>query len=211
MGFCKVMRFPLGVAIWLLTLVVVAVLVLVSFSYVDLPVAEFAREFFGGLTKLGDGLGSAVLLTLEAVALLTLALLRIARGHMSPFGKVLALALISSVCAYAINSSVLKVLYGVPAPWQSLQGAPHAFNLLKGTSESSFPSGHMMLAGGFAGVFLRVYRASVLPLTLLLLFGASLLVVGGWHYVSDVVAGTFLGVLAGLLAGEVWLEHESRR
>jgi membrane-associated phospholipid phosphatase len=34
-----------------------------------------------------------------------------------------------------------------------------------------------------------------------------LLIAGDWHFVSDVIAGTFVGVSAGILAGEVWLAH----
>jgi membrane-associated phospholipid phosphatase len=33
------------------------------------------------------------------------------------------------------------------------------------------------------------------------------LVVGDWHFISDVIAGAFLGVSAGILAGEGWLVH----
>ena len=65
----------------------------------------------------------------------------------------------------------------------------------------------MVLAGAFAGVFMRLYRTSFLPLSTLLLIAAVLLVVGDWHFVSDVIAGTFVGVSAGLLAVEVWLAH----
>jgi membrane-associated phospholipid phosphatase len=32
-------------------------------------------------------------------------------------------------------------------------------------------------------------------------------VVGDWHFISDVIAGTFLGVSAGFLAGELWSVH----
>lgn len=65
----------------------------------------------------------------------------------------------------------------------------------------------MVIAGAFAGVFLRLYRISILPLSALLLIAATLLVVGDWHFVSDVIAGAFVGISAGLLAGEVWLAH----
>ena len=34
-----------------------------------------------------------------------------------------------------------------------------------------------------------------------------LLIAGDRHFVSEVIAGTFVGVSAGLLAGEVWLAH----
>jgi len=65
----------------------------------------------------------------------------------------------------------------------------------------------MILSGAFAGVFMRLFRTSILPLSALLLIAAVLLIAGDWHFVSDVIAGTFLGVSAGLLAGEVWLAH----
>jgi uncharacterized membrane protein YoaK (UPF0700 family) len=65
----------------------------------------------------------------------------------------------------------------------------------------------MVLAGSFAAVFMRLYRISILPLSALLLVAAVLLITGDWHFVSDVIAGIFVGVSAGLLAGEVWLAH----
>jgi hypothetical protein len=59
-------------------------------------------------------------------------------------------------------------------------------------------------------VFMRLYRISVWPLSILLFIASALLVAGGWHFFSDVVAGTFLGVSAGLLAGELWVVHSAR-
>jgi hypothetical protein len=50
---------------------------------------------------------------------------------------------------------------------------------------------------------------SIRPLAILLLLAAALLVVGDWHFLSDVIAGTFLGVSAGILAGEGWLVHST--
>jgi membrane-associated phospholipid phosphatase len=200
-----------GAQIWLLSLVLVAVLAPLAFVYVDLPVARFAQVLSGHLSGLGENFGGAILLSIEGAALLVLALVRIVLGHLPRWATVFAVALLTSVCAYAINSSVLKVVFGVPPVWEVILGVHHGLDLFQGTQNSSFPSGHMMLAGGFAGVILRFYRVSVLPLSLLLAFGAALLVLGGWHFVSDVIAGTFLGVSAGLLAGEVWCEHESQQ
>ncbi|HEV2136894.1 MAG TPA: phosphatase PAP2 family protein [Terracidiphilus sp.] len=115
----------------------------------------------------------------------------------------------TSICAYAINDTTLKLFFGVPNPAAVLQGTQHVFNLLAGSSKCSFPSGHMVLAGAFAGVFMRLYRSSIWPLSALLLIAALLLVVSDWHFVSDVLAGAFVGVSAGLLAGEVWLAHST--
>jgi membrane-associated phospholipid phosphatase len=157
--------------------------------------------------RLATGFSSAVLLGVEAAVVLALVVVRITRGHLSPFREATALACLTSICAYTINDTTLKHLFGVPNPAAVLHGSRHAFNLLSGSSSSSFPSGHMALAGAFAGVFMRLYRTSVLLFSALLLLAAGLLIVGDWHFVSDVIAGTFIGVSAGLLAGEAWLAH----
>ena len=157
--------------------------------------------------SLEKGFASAVLLGIEAAVALALVFIRITRGHLSRFGEATALACLTSICAYAINDSNLKLFLGVPNPAAVLHGTRHALNLLAGSSNSSFPSGHMVLAGAFAGVFIRLYRTSILPFSALLLIAAVLLIVGDWHFVSDVIAGTFLGISAGILGGEVWLAH----
>jgi membrane-associated phospholipid phosphatase len=138
---------------------------------------------------------------------LGLILARIVRGHISRFGEVLAIACLASICTYGINSGVLKPFFGVPVPAEVMEGARHSFNFLRGSANSSFPSGHMALAGALAGVFMSLYRATVWLLSALLLLAAGLLVVGTWHFLSDVIAGTFAGVSAGILAGVAWTVH----
>ena len=56
---------------------------------------------------------------------------------------------------------------------------------------------------------MRLYRASIWPLSALLLLAAALLLVGDWHFLSDVIAGTFLSISAGVLAGEGWAAHSN--
>jgi membrane-associated phospholipid phosphatase len=195
------------VLIWLLSLLVCLLVVAVAFVRLDVPIARSVFGTLGSTEKLAKGLTSAVLLSGEAVVALTLIILRITRGHLSPLGEAAALACLTSICAYSMNDSALKFLFGVPNPAVVLHGARHAFHLLSGSSNSSFPSGHMVLSGAFAGVFMRLYRRSVLLFSALLFIGAVLLIVGDWHFLSDVIAGIFVGVSAGLLAGEVWSAH----
>jgi membrane-associated phospholipid phosphatase len=192
---------------WFLSLLICTLAVIPAFVYLDVPIAHRVYGLFGAAESLGRGLGSAVLLGIEAAVALSMVFIRITRGHMSRLGEATALACLTSICAYAIGDSTLKLFFGVPSPSAVLHGTRHAFGFLAGSSNSSFPSGHMVLAGSFAGVFMRLYRFSILPLSVLLLGGAVLLIVGDWHFVSDVIAGTFLGISAGLLAGEVWLAH----
>lgn len=202
-------RFSIAIRIWLLSLILCAVAVTLSFSQADLPIALYCSRFTGDLNIFGSGLASAVILAGEAIVVMTLVFARLIRGTISPFAEALAVACLTSICAYGVSGSVLKLFFGVPNPADVLHGSKHAFNLLKGSSDSSFPSGHMVLAAAFGGVFMRLYRASVWPLSTLLLFGAGLLIVGDWHFLSDVIAGTFLGATVGLLAGELWKVHSN--
>lgn len=201
----KTLRFP-G-RMWLLSLVICTLVVAMAFVYFDVRIAHVVYGIFGSTKYLTSGFASVILLGVEAAVALALVIVRITRGHLSPFREATAVACLTSICAYAINDGTLKHLFGVSNPVAVLGGAQHVFNFLRGSSASSFPSGHMVLAGAFAGVFMRLYRRSILPLSALLLVGAALLIVGDWHFVSDVIAGTFAGISAGLLAGEVWLVH----
>ncbi|MHB8814660.1 MAG: phosphatase PAP2 family protein [Steroidobacteraceae bacterium] len=174
---------------------------------VDVPVAHAVWRVGHHLSSLSAAFGATVILTLEAAVVLGLIVARLTRGHISRFAETLGVACLASICAYGVNDQVLKPFFGVEAPVAVMQGARHTFNLAMGLAGSSFPSGHMVLAGAFGGVFMRLYPASVRPLSALLLLAAALLVAGDWHFVSDVIAGGFLGVTAGILAGELWTVH----
>lgn len=196
--------------IWLTSFLICAAAVTLSFTCFDMPVARWFSRNLGQLNSLGAGLGSAVLLSLEAATALTLVAARLVRGHLSPLKKTLALASLTSMCAYAGNDGVLKLFFGMPNPGSVLmQGAHHAFHFLAGSRDSSFPSGHMVLAGSFAGVFMKLYPSSIWPLSILLFFAAAALIFGDWHFASDVIAGTFAGVSVGILAGELWRAHSN--
>ena len=204
-------RFGFILRIWLLVLLSCAALVAFSFGHWDRPIALYFWKFGRLLHPLSKPLGGAVILGVESVVILLLLVTRLLRGHISRFAEVLAIACLTSICAYGIDGQVLKVFFGVPNPTAVIHGARHTFNIMGGSSQSSFPSGHMVLAGSFAGVFMRLYRASIWPLAVLLLLAAALLLVGDWHFLSDLVAGAFVGLSAGLLAGEGWAVHSARR
>lgn len=194
---------------WLQVLLICTLAVWLAFVYLDTPVARSVYGIFGSLQTLGRGFASATLLGIEAAVALALVSLRIMRGRLSRWEEAVALACLTSICAYAINDSTLKLLFGVSTPAEVLHGTKHAFQFFGGSSGSSFPSGHMVLAGAFAGVFMRLYRITILPFAALLLIAAALLILGDWHFISDVIAGASLGISAGLLAGEVWLAHSA--
>ena len=197
--------------IWLLSFVACAALAALCFARIDVPVAHRVWRLSHHLSSLNAAFGATVILTLESAVVLSLIIARLMRGHISRFAEALAIACLASICAYGMNDQVLKPFFGVPTPAEVVHGARHTFNIAVGLAYSSFPSGHMVLAGAFAGVFMRLYTASIRPLSGLLVFAAALLVAGDWHFVSDVIAGAFIGVSAGILAGEGWAVHVSSR
>jgi hypothetical protein len=205
-----VKRLSLIVGVWSLSLLVCAAVVVVAFLRLDVPVAQHLWGHAHYLSPLGEGLGAAILLTGESAVILSVLIVRLTRGHVPAISENLAIACLSSICAYGINDHVLKMLFGVATPQSVVHGARHILHLYAGSEGSSFPSGHMALAGGFAGVFMRLYRVSIWPMSALLLIGAGLLLAGDWHFVSDIIAGTFFGVSAGLLAGEGRAAHSAR-
>src|SRR5579883_3387085 len=202
-----VKSFSRVVSVWLLLFVACSVLAAFCFKEVDLPVARYCWKFSHHLSSLNQAFGTKLILTAESVVVLGLIVARLTRGHISRFAEALAIACLASICAYGINDEVLKPFFGVAPPDAIIHGARHGFNIGMGFAYSSFPSGHMVLAGAFAGVFMRIYRVSIRALAGLLLIAACLLVIGDWHYVSDVIMGAFVGVSAGFLAGEGWLVH----
>jgi len=203
-------HFSAVIRIWSVSLVACAAIVAFSFLRMDVPTALYFWNVRHLRSPLNATFGSTVILSAESAVLLFTVLARLVRGHISVFGETLAIACLVSMCAYVVNDHLLKVFFGVPNPADVMHGAPHSFNFWMGSVNGSFPSGHMVLAGAFAGVFMRLYKASVRLFSTLLLIAAGLLLVGDWHFVSDIIAGAFVGMSAGILAGEGWAAHSGR-
>ena len=203
-------RHLAALQIWLLSFLICIGTVILSFVRLDIAVADWSFRNIHWLNALGEGAGSVVLLSVETGVVLSLVVARLVHGRISRHSEATALACLTSMCAFTVNIGILKICFGVPSTQAVLMhGAHHTFHFLAGSPDCSFPSGHMVLAGAFAGVFMKLYSSSIWVFSALLSFGAALLVFGGWHFVSDVIAGTFIGVSVGLLAGELWRLHSN--
>ena len=195
---------------WIASFAACAVVTAFCFLWLDLPVARIFEESTQFVRPYG--LASSIILAGECLVITALALARMMQGKLPEPAKALMLASLTSILAFAANNYVAKPFFGVPNTGEVFnQSIAHTFRLLGGNPQSSFPSGHMALAGGFAGVWIRLYPTTTRLFVGLLVFGMAVLMIGDWHFLSDVVAGAFLGVTAGLMAGELWREHEARR
>lgn len=186
--------------VWLIGFFLTVAASTLSFIWIDVPVAHHFADNADRFGIIAAGLSGMVLLAVESAVVVGFLLLRILRGELSPLAKAVTVSSIASICAYLLNEVLLKFLFGVPSPPEMLfQNAGHAIHFLSGDVQDGFPSGHMMLAGAFAGAFIRAYPRMTGWLFSLLALGALILVWGDWHFVSDVIAGTFLGVTVGLV------------
>lgn len=188
--------------IWLAMSLACAIGVAISFNRFDIRIAEYLFKTSHNFKFLEHYLQSTNIILIEAAVVATLGFAWTFTRRFTRFSMTLGLACTTSIFLYAVNVFILKIIFGVPGPSEVLRGADHTINWFAGSIDSSFPSGHMVLAAGFCGVFMQRYKSAVVPVTSALTFAASLLLLGNWHFLSDVIAGGYIGAFAGFaLAG----------
>jgi membrane-associated phospholipid phosphatase len=193
---------------WSAALLAVAAAIPACIHWVDYPVAAAFLHVSKHVGIIGRIFEGRILVSGELSLIAVLALVRIRIGRLPDMAKVLLVACSSSVMAYTLNDLVLKIIFGRQGPTAFYEShLAGVFHLFQGDGFSSFPSGHMTLAAAFLGVFFRIYPRARLASLCLLILGSLLLIIGDWHFISDVIAGMFLGFTAGLMAGELWIRH----
>lgn len=179
-----------------------ALTTIISMLWIDEPVAAL----FGGtyhLEILETLLGGIVLVAAELLVLAALVAAAWLCRKADDLSRTLMLACGVSILAYGSNH-LLKIVFGRPVPLADppLPGMP-VFHFFGGDNHSSFPSGHMALLAAFAGVLMQTYPGTRPFLPLILCLAGAAMVLGNWHYVSDIIAGAMLGLGAGLAAGRL--------
>lgn len=92
--------------------------------------------------------------------------------------------------------SIFRYLYCAPRPYEVMGIDPL---IKKETKGKSFPSRHVFSAFMIAFVFFRFLPAAGIVLGILALVMAAARVLGGVHFVKDVVAGAAIGILCGII------------
>lgn len=141
--------------------------------------------FFIFITHLGD---SGMIWI--AITLILLAFKRTRR-----IGLMALLALIGSL---VVNNMILKNLIARTRPYEVIAGLEI---LVEAQKDLSFPSGHAGSSFAAATVYLRnMDKKTGVPLFILAILIALSRLYVGVHYPSDVLAGTIIGILLGILA-----------
>jgi membrane-associated phospholipid phosphatase len=205
------MSFWKVIVCWACCAIAVIAAVAISILWLDVTIAQIFANNIAQFAPIGHGLGAAVLVSGELLVMAGLVGVRLSSGHLPPLGKAMLVAIVASLTAFTVNDVVLKVLFGIANPARFLSGgANHNFHFFHGSPESSFPSGHMALAASFAFTIARIHMRALVALSVVLLLTGAALIIGDWHFLSDIIAGTFVGCIAGLAAGELWIQHNRR-
>jgi len=180
------------------------VLTLAAMVLVDVPIARFVHTLPWAQGLRSPALGLPVLVTLSGVAIFVGAAW-VANGHVPrKLQEILLVASFSLTSSVCIDELLLKRLFGRETPDVFLQTGVDTFHWFQGAPTDAFPSGHAVQIVSVGTVFLMAYPRQRAAWLALMSVGLIALVLGNWHFVSDVLAGTGVGASAGIATMVLW-------
>jgi membrane-associated phospholipid phosphatase len=197
---------------WIIALLVTAAAVTSCYLWVDRPVALFVHDHFHGtelfprLTHIAESF-----IPVAALALVVLGIRALTRRSLTTWQAVILLCSISLVAAEAVKNQ-LKFVFGRtwPETWvhnnpSFIHDGAYGFNLFHaGSAFESFPSGHATVICAFMSVLWICYP-KFRALYLIVVAAVAVGLVGAdFHFVSDIIAGGFLGISSGWFAVRLW-------
>ena len=191
---------------WIIATTVVAVATAISLSTIDVPLARAAAQFHLYRKLIGALPVELPVMLVSACIAVVQGLGFIATGRRPPKWSVAAMLAGFALCgSLAVIEIVLKPVFGRAAPHILLHDGLSGFYWFRWSRNyASFPSGHSDQAAAILSVFWVYYpRARALYLSLATLLACTL-VLGEWHFLGDIIAGGYVGTVAGALTMRFW-------
>jgi len=201
---------------WVVSLAIVIVAVALSYAWLDRPIAVYVHAEFHGVKALPWLTFIPECLALPAVALFIIMGWRVALGrHLSRVESVFLVCGVSLTVAVAIKDQ-LKFAFGRTWPETWINNNPslirnnvYGFNPFHGgVGYSSFPSGHTTAICAVMSVLWICYPKFRAIYVLLMIAVATGLIGADYHFLSDVIAGAFLGLSTGWMTVSFWERAE---
>ena len=194
---------------WLLALILCALAVVISYYWLDRPIALFVHsQFPRNIRVLLEPVTDIPnpLIWIATITFLAFGIRGLAGRPLSKMQTAILLCSASLIIAETIKSE-LKFVFGRtwPETWRQnnpsfIHDGVYGFNWFHGgDAYQSFPSGHITAICAVASVLWIYYprrRPIYLIVTLAVLVG---LVGNNYHFLSDTIAGTFVGASTGLM------------
>jgi membrane-associated phospholipid phosphatase len=201
---------------WALSFVIMIVAVALSYVWLDRPIAVYVHAEFHGVKALPWLTFIPECLAVIAVAIFIVMGWRVAVGrHLSKVESVFLVCGVSLTVAVAIKDQ-LKFAFGRTWPETWINNNPslirnnvYGFNPFHGgVGYSSFPSGHTTAICAVMSVLWICYPKFRAIYGLLIAAVAIGLIGADYHFLSDVIAGGFLGVSTGWMTVSFWERAE---
>lgn len=204
---------------WIVSLAGVVLASIISFQWLDRPVALFfhgtvARpETFAKLTYAPDPM-----VPLAVTVFVVLGLMNLSGRALSRLENCALLCSLSLIVA-ELTKIQLKLVFGRtwPATFRDnnpsfLHDGVYGFNFFRGGhAYASFPSGHTAVTCAVISV-LWIYYPKWRWLYVLAVLAVAIGLIGAnYHFVSDVIAGGFVGISSGWMLTSLWKAHERVR
>jgi len=179
-------------------------LTICSLLFADHSVAQFVSKLPWASKLQQPALGLPILVLLSCVTIVAAALQSATGRPVSSVMQVLVVASFSLVWSVCVDEFILKTIFGRETPDQFLQTGVDAFHWFKGQPTSSFPSGHAVQIMAIGVVLAMAYPRRRIIWFVLMGIGLLALVLGNWHFASDVIAGAAFGALGGVATFGLW-------
>lgn len=200
----------------IVSLVSVVIFVIISYNFFDTGIAEYSGELLrnnGFLVAYASDIPDL----LFPIACVTTGLswgvysLLKRKNIRSPYARFFHLIGWTVPLTYILKT-ILKYVFGMISTREwLLNKADHGFHWFQGNGNySGFPSGHMAVFTVVAIALIRFFPRFRLAGPFLLLMLAAALIVTDYHFLSDVIAGSFLGLMVDDLTFQVLEGRENK-
>ena len=199
--------------LWFGTLLVIAIFVIISVMWLDKPIALLVHEVLGG-RRVSAHLAGSPLLSIplwSASTFVIYGLFAIAGRQFTKLETAVLLCTVSTLAADAIKNQ-LKLAFGRtwPDSWgpgitSLIHDNAYGFHFFQsGTSFESFPSGHAAVAAAVMSVLWNLFPKRRAAWAICIVIADVGLVALNLHFLSDVVAGSFVGISTGMFTIALW-------
>ena len=192
-----------------ISLTVCIILVIISNQYIDKPLAEFIYKHTAWVlykkTHLWFTEASQILYFLAPILVILLILKKIISNHLSK-SQLTFLAIVINLIVTNNIKDALKLAFGrcnlvmhVKNIHEWLQSSQHGFHPFHGgVAYQSFPSGHTAAVFAATSIIWIVYPKWRWLCIISCLAVTSCLLIFNYHFLSDIIAGAFLGTITGV-------------
>ncbi len=198
---------------WFGSLLAIAIFTPISVFWLDKPIALFVHDALGRQISAG-GIASAPILSIPLLSGFVFIVCGLAAMLGHEFSKLETTVLLCDVSTLAAETikSELKLVFGRtwPESWETniqsfIRDDVYGFHFFQfGKSFESFPSGHAAVVAAVMSVLWILFPKLRRSCSVCVVAADVALVALNLHFLSDVIAGTFVGVSTGMFTIAAW-------